>query len=106
MRFLYRLYRLVSGLRYSAAKRFTRTGWFVLCALITTGVMGLDTENSVAYQGFTLLLFVLLVGIGFSGFFSTRFSANRRLPRFGTVGHPLDYAVIVQNLSSKSQSGL
>ena len=106
MRLLYRLYRLISGLRYWAQRRFSRAGWFVLCALMITGLMGLDTENSAAYQGFTLLLFVLGVAICFSWLFRTRFSATRVLPRFGTAGYPMDYTVVVQNLSSKAQSGL
>src|SRR2546425_11794050 len=101
MRLLYRFYRLVSGVRYWAAKRFRRAGWFVLCALIAAGIMGLDTENSVAYQGFTLLLLLLLVAVAFSWFFRARFSATRLLPRFGTVDHPMDYTVIVQNLTPK-----
>src|SRR5438270_864565 len=106
MRLLYRFYCLFSGGRYWAQRRFTRAGWFVLCALIAAALMSLDTENSVAYQGFALLLFVLLVAAAFSWFFRGRFSATRLLPRFGTVGHPLDYQVMVRNLTPKPQAGL
>jgi uncharacterized protein (DUF58 family) len=106
MRLLYRLYRLSSGLQHWAQKRFTRSGWFLLCALFLSGIMGLDTENTIAYQAFTLLLILLFVAVLFSWFFGAQFSAVRLLPRFGTVGHSLSYSVMVKNLTSKPQNGL
>jgi len=106
MRLLYRIYRLSSGLQHWAQKRFTRSGWFLLCALFATGIMGLDTENTIAYQAFAVLLMMLFVAVLFSWFFRARFSAVRLLPRFGTVGQPLDYAVRVKNLTANPQSGL
>jgi uncharacterized protein (DUF58 family) len=105
-RVLYRTYRLVSGLRYKVRRRFTRAGLVVLGTLIMAGLLGPDTENNVAYQGFTLLLCLVLVSIACSLFFRARFSARRLLPRFGTVGCPLSYVVVVQNLTSKRQAGL
>ena len=62
-RFLYRVYRISSWLRYRAERRFTRAGMVVLGGLMVAATMGVDTDNNVAYQGFTLLLFLLLVAI-------------------------------------------
>lgn len=39
-------------------------------------------------------------------FFRVRFSAERKLPRFGTVGERLHYRVIVENHTRKRQTGL
>jgi len=48
--------------------------------------MGVDTDNTVTYQAFTPIFFLLFIAIVFSWFFRARFSATRLLPRFGTVG--------------------
>src|SRR5437899_1160950 len=55
-RLLYRFYRLFSGARYWATRRFTRAGLVVLGALGVAAIPGLDPESSVGYQGFTLSL--------------------------------------------------
>jgi uncharacterized protein (DUF58 family) len=103
---LYRLYRFFSWLRYGAGRRFTPAGWVVLIALMASATMGIDTDNTVAYQGFTPLLFLLLMAFSFGWLFRARFSAVRSLPRFGTVGQPVHYRVTLKNLSAKSQSDL
>ncbi|PWU19272.1 MAG: DUF58 domain-containing protein [Verrucomicrobia bacterium] len=103
---LYRSYRSLSGLRYWLERRFTRAGWVVVGGLIAAMLLAPDTENTVAYQGLSLMLILLLGAICFSWFFKARFSAQRLLPRFGTVGAPLRYGIRLKNLSSKPQSGL
>jgi uncharacterized protein (DUF58 family) len=105
-RVVYRSYRVFSWLRYWTQRRFTRAGWVVLASLFVTTVMGLDTENLVAYQGFSLLLVLLLLAFAFSRFFPMNFSVVRLLPRFGTVGQSFTYRVSVRNLTSKTQSDL
>jgi uncharacterized protein (DUF58 family) len=52
------------------------------------------------------MLVLLLLAACFSWFFRVRFSAERILPRFGTVGAPLRYGIRLKNLSSRTQSGL
>jgi len=103
---LYRLYRVFSGLRYWATRRFAPPGLAIFAGVILSAMFGLDTENTVAYQAFTLLASLLAVAVCFGWFFKLRFAATRLLPRFGTVGHPLRYRVLVKNLTSKTQRGL
>src|SRR5829696_7162979 len=105
-RIAYLFYRMVSWMRYATKRRFTKPGLMVLGALFVATLMGPDTDNSVAYQAFTLLLCLLTVALVFSWFFRFRFSATRLLPRFGTVGCPLTYQVVVTNLTAKPQTGL
>jgi len=106
LRFLYRLYRILSTLRYWAQRRFTKAGIGVLIALIASIMLGLDTDNSVAYQAFTLLLFLVLVAGAFTWRFGSKWSVTRHLPRFGTVGQPLRYSLIVKSFAAKPQAGL
>jgi uncharacterized protein (DUF58 family) len=103
---IYRLYCATSSVRYWGRRRFTAAGLGILGATVVAALLGPDTENNVAYQAFTLLLCLLLVGFVFSWFFPARFSINRLLPRFGTVGAPLNYSVKLRNLSPKTQKGL
>ncbi|HMP83631.1 MAG TPA: DUF58 domain-containing protein [Verrucomicrobiota bacterium] len=105
-RIIYRLYRFVSRLRHSVTRRFTHPGIAVLLALVAAATLGFDTDNTVAYQAFALLTFLVLFSIVFGFRFKTRFAASRRLPRFGTVGKPLHYRVSIRNLSRKPQTGL
>ncbi len=105
-KFLYRLYRLLAGLRYWGYRRFTRAGLAVLGGLIIAGIMGPDSDNNAAYQGLSFLLLLLIVAFCSSFFFRGHFLAERLLPRFGTVGAPLVYTVSLKNLSGKTQTGL
>jgi uncharacterized protein (DUF58 family) len=106
LRLLYTFYRIISGTRYRAGRRLTRAGWMVAIALVASMMMGTDTDNTVVYQAMPILLFMLFTGALFSFFFRARFSATRLLPRFGTVGQPLYYRVMIKNLSGKTQSDL
>jgi uncharacterized protein (DUF58 family) len=103
---LYRLYCATSSIRYWGGRRFTAAGFGILSAAVVAALLGPDTENNVAYQAFTLLVCLLIVALVCSWFFRARFSAIRLLPRFGTVGAPLNYSVKLRNLSSKTQKGL
>ncbi len=102
----YRCYRVVSYMRYREARRFTRAGQVMLIGASVAAMLGFDPENSVGYQGFTLLLAMVLVSLLFCVGFKVSFSAQRLLPRFGTVGRPFTYQVHVRNLTGKAQTGL
>jgi uncharacterized protein (DUF58 family) len=103
---LYRLYRLAAGLCHWLQRRFTRPGLAVLGALMLAALLAPDTEDNVAYQALPVLLFLLVAAMGLSRLSRSPFSARRQLPKFGTAGCPLDYLVVVRNLSRKGQSGL
>lgn len=105
-RLIYRVYRLLSAVAYRISRRFTKAGLSVLAALIVTAGLGIDTEQTMAYQVFSLLLALLLIAIVFTFFFRVRMAAGRILPRFGTAGRPLIYRLVVKNNTAKPQSGL
>ena len=99
-------YRILSGLWYWMHRRFTRPGLCLVGGLIVAGAAGMDIENSVTYQAFSLLSGVLLLACACSFFFRAKFSAVRHLPRVGTAGLTLHYHVQVKNLTRKTQAGL
>jgi len=102
----FRLYAFFHRLRDWERRRFTRPGLGVLGGLIVATAMAPDTDNNVAYQAVTLLLFLLLTGVLFSFVFRGRFRIERVMPRFGTAGAPLQYHVTLKNLSPKPERGL
>jgi hypothetical protein len=105
-RVIYRLYRIFSWIRYWTQRRFTCAGWMVSACLCVLMLMGLDTENMAAYQGFALLLTLFVLAFGFSRFFRLQFSIVRMLPRFGTAGQPFSYSVRIKNLAPRVQRDL
>ena len=105
-RFLYRLLWLNYCLRQWVTRQFTPSGLGLLCCLLFFGLIGLDIKRSVSYQVFAFLLALLGIAIASSRFSRHRFSAVRRLPRFGTVGAPLIYRVILHNNTQKNRKGL
>ncbi len=105
-RLAYRLYRRVSSLQHWARRRLTPGGWIVFVGLILTGGMATDTEQSLGYQAFALLLCLSVAAVAVAPFFRARFSAERLLPKFGSAGQPLRYTVSIQNRSGQAQAGL
>lgn len=105
-RFLYLLHRLGTGLWFRTQQRFTTAGLMVLVALGITIPLSFDTENNVAYQMLCLLLGLLLVALAFGWWFRWRFDVTRVLPRFGSVGVPLNYRVTISNQGRRPQAGL
>jgi hypothetical protein len=103
---LYFSYRATGGLWYWMQRRFTMAGLLVGAGFFLVVATGLDIENTVTYQSFSLLLALLTLSVASCFFFRARFSARRILPRVGTAGQPLRYQVRINNLTPKAQSGL
>ena len=105
-RLVYRIYRVVSSLRHWFTRRLTPGGWMVFVGLVLTGGMATDTEQSLGYQVFALLLSLAVSAVAIAPLFRLRFSAERLLPKFGSAGQPLRYSVSIRNRSGKVQPGL
>ena len=103
---IYLVYRVLSGVRHGAQRRFTAAGLGLLVAFAATGLLGADADSFVGYQAFALLAGLLCVSLVFALRFGAKFGVSRKLPRFGTVGEPLRYVTRVRNLSRKTQRGL
>jgi hypothetical protein len=106
LKFFYWIYHASSSMRQWTSRRFTPAGLWVAGALLAAAAVGVDVENTVAYQAFSLLLALLLPAFVCSWFFRVKFSALRQLPRMGTAGQPLHYRVTITNLTPVAQAGL
>jgi hypothetical protein len=104
-RYLYRNYRLLSGLKFWISRRFSKGGLIVLGAVVLTAAQG-DTTLSLTYQAFTFLFCLLLVALVGSRWSGGHFTAERRLPRLGSVGVPLTYRVSLQNREGRTRRSL
>ncbi len=102
----YRLYRRVSALNHWAQRRLTAAGWMVLVGLLLTGGMATDTEQSLGYQAFAFLFFLSASAVVVAPFFRAKFSAERDVPRFGSVGRTLPFTVTIRNRSKRPLAGL
>jgi uncharacterized protein (DUF58 family) len=104
--FTYRCLRLFYTAKKWLFQQFTPTGLGVLACLVISGLFGLGSTQSMSHLLFFFAAALLvLAGIG-SRWIHYAFKATRSLPRFGTVGEPLQYQIVIQNLTSQSQPGL
>ena len=105
-RLLYRNYRFLHAVQSWIRRRFTAGGKLVLTGLILSAVLGLDTNRTMAYQVFTLLLSLLAISLVSSLFFRAPLAVRRILPRFGTVNQPLPYRLQIRNIGPTPLRGL
>ena len=105
-RLLYRWFRSFSGFQDRLDRRCTRAGSLALGVLGAAVVIGLDTNRTVGYQVFTLVLSLVIISIASSAVFRGRFTARRLLPRYASVGMPVTYRVAIANLTARRQDGL
>ncbi len=96
------LYRLSNWLR----QRFTPTGLALFGTLLASGVFGINTRQTLAYQIFAFLAAVMLVSLLSSLRYNPQLRVRRVLPRFGTAGLPLSYAVELTNAGKQTQRDL
>ncbi|HYS17568.1 MAG TPA: DUF58 domain-containing protein [Candidatus Binatia bacterium] len=105
-RLLYRWFSSFSAFQYRLDRRFTRAGSLALGVLGAAVVIGLDTNRTVGYQVFTLVLALVVLAAAASLVFRGRFTARRILPRFASVGVPATYRVAIANWTGRRQEGL
>lgn len=77
--------------------RFTPVGRLLLSALVAVGLFALNPRATLAYQLALLIFVVLCAAILWAPTFRPSLSAQRRLPKFATVGMPLEYTLEIEN---------
>ena len=94
-----------SGLLHHFRLRVTSAGRLAIAGLVAGAVLGLDTRRNLASAVFCFVLALLpfaLLGLRFR----PRVRGRRELPRFGTVGEPLPYRLLLSNEDEQVLSGL
>lgn len=105
-RLVYRALRLMSAAHRALRERLTGPGWLVLGAAAAAAVVGLDTQQAMSFQAFTLLAALLVLAFAASSRFPPRVVVRRTLPRYATVGERLDYPLSVENTGARRLAGL
>ncbi len=105
-RFFYRLFSTVSGIWFWMTRRFTGAGFLTLGTLVTAGALGIDTNQTLAYQIFTFLCALLACAMLATLLARPRVQVERVLPRMITAGQAFDYRVRVKNLGTRPADGL
>ncbi|MDX1952883.1 MAG: DUF58 domain-containing protein [Verrucomicrobiota bacterium] len=104
-RWLYKNYRISSGFRHRVKRVFTPAGVWVAVAAVACAAIGIDTNEAVAYQVFTLLAAMLVISFFLRFSKGQKIVIERSVPRYGTVGQALKYQVRVQNMGTKIARG-
>lgn len=104
--FLYRYLRFIYVTRKWLVQQFTPAGLGVLVGGIGSALISLGSIRSMCHVLFFFALALLILATIGSRLIQFRFKATRILPRFGTVGEPLPYHVVIQNFSPQPQKGL
>ena len=105
-RLSYRAFNAVSSISFWVQRRFTAAGLMALGTLVTAGALGIDTNQTLAYQIFTFLCALLAAAMLASLLARPRFEVERALPRLITAGAPFDYRVLVKNSGTRPADGL
>ncbi len=105
-RLSYRMFSTVSGIWFRMTRRFTGAGFLALGTLVTAGALGIDTNQTLAYQIFTFLCALLAAAMLAALLLRPKFQVERILPRMITAGEAFDYRVLVKNLGTRPADGL
>jgi uncharacterized protein (DUF58 family) len=105
-RYLYRNYRAFAAITHRVGRRLTLTGWVIVGGTVAAAALGADTNVSLSYQTFAVLGCLLLASALCMPLARAKISLERSLPRFGTIGEPLRYRMVVRNTSAQSQNAL
>jgi uncharacterized protein (DUF58 family) len=105
-RYLHRNYRTFASITHRFGRRVTPAGWMVLGGTIIAAALGADTNLSWSYQTFGLLGCLVLAGALCTPLGRADILLERILPKFGSVGNPLQYRIIVRNRGKQPQSAL
>ena len=98
--------RLSARVKHWNVRKLTGSGRFVLGGIVVSALAGIDTDLTMAYQLFALLLALFLVSLVSSSVFRMRFAATRTLPPFVTVGESFKYRISITKLAGKSTKDL
>ncbi|MFH1043821.1 MAG: DUF58 domain-containing protein [Pseudomonadota bacterium] len=105
-RWSYRVFSAVSGIWFWTTRRFTGAGFLALGTLVTAGALGIDTNQTLAYQIFTFLCALIAAAMLAARLLRPKFQVARVLPRMITAGQTFDYRVLVKNLGTRRADGL
>jgi uncharacterized protein (DUF58 family) len=105
-RLLFANFKLVYKLGQKMRQRFTPAGMMILLTMPIAGIFGFDTRSTLSFQIFSITIILLITAMFFSMLFRGKYSIERKLPDYGTVGTPLYYSCVISNQNKKPGKGL
>jgi uncharacterized protein (DUF58 family) len=105
-RLRYRSLQGLSSLQWWLNRRFTPVGQWLLGGLLAAAVLGVDTNQTVAYQAFTFVLAAVVVATALSRAPRPGLSVERVLPRLASAGERFVYRIAVCNRGPRLARGL
>lgn len=96
-RLLYLNFRLLHRIGQWVRERSSPAGMLIASGLVASGIFGIDTRASLAFQVFAICATLLLLAVLSSIVFRARFDLRRQLPEYGTVELPLRYRILIGN---------
>lgn len=105
-RLSYSLIRGAVNLQYWMQRRFSTAGLFVLSVIAVAGALGIDTQQTLAYQVFSLGIALLAVAMGVAYLRGAQVTVERSLPRAVNAGTTFTYRLRLRNTGSTPLAGL
>ena len=96
-RLIYWSLRGFNAVQHAVRERLTPAGWVLLTAAGAGAAAGIDTNQTVTYQAFTLCVGLLLVSFICAMLGRASVQVRRELPRYVTAGESFTYPVTVVN---------
>ncbi|MBD3646775.1 MAG: hypothetical protein HUJ31_04830, partial [Pseudomonadales bacterium] len=104
--FIFPGYVRMSRVERRASRRTSDRGRLIQLGMLIAMVVGLDTDRTLAYQLFALLLCMVVISRLCLQIQPPRVSVQRRLPRYATAGESFRYYVTVTNEGDKVEKDL
>lgn len=105
-RFLYTSYFRSAGLTHRWRRMLTPAGWFVLAAFFICSALGMDTDQTMAYQAVAVFGAILIMAAAFSASPPPPVELRRDLPRYASVGTPFHYRAQLKHTRKQPLRGL
>lgn len=96
------IYRVSQWLRH----RLTPAGSLILGGLVASGIFGIDTRQSLAFQIFAVCAALLLFAVLSTLSFRAQFRLHRFPPEYATAGVPFRYRMRIENPGRRRQHDL
>jgi len=104
-KFIFPTYARVTGNRNSNRQSSER-GQLVLAAALICGAIGIDTDLTLSYQLFSLLLILFFSNRVTVRFHQPQVTVKRLLPRHATANQKFSYDILITNLGSRLEADL
>ncbi|MCB1646028.1 MAG: DUF58 domain-containing protein [Pseudomonadales bacterium] len=103
---MFRAYQRWSLRHNGRTRRTTDRGQLVFAGMLVAGALGIDTDRSLVYQFFALLLVIVVASRLALRFYQPQVRVSRELPEYVTSGQPFSYRIRITNTGDRPETDL